>query len=212
MPQQPMPPQGWAPQQPMQQPMPPQGGYPGGPPPQLPQGGFGPPPMPPPQKSSASTMKVLKIVGTVVLGIVVIGGGALLKNIDGGGIPVGDCVDITNASTTRLKWDTATCGTPESDYKVAEQHDGRATCADEYASVEKRGDYVLCMVPDVKVGDCTDDPISSIAVKLECSDPKAELEVTTVVNDSTGDPACTDDADHYQSWNEPALTVCWKSI
>ncbi|MER5389783.1 hypothetical protein [Saccharopolyspora sp. NPDC002686] len=208
MPQQPMPQQGWAPQQPVQQ-MPPQGGYPGGPPLQ---GGFGPPPMPPPQKSSASTLKVLKLVGTVVLGIVLLVVGLIVRSMDGGGIAEGECVNVTNASTVRPQWESAPCGSQESDYKVAEQHDGRANCGEEYASVEKRGDYALCMVPDLKVGDCTDDPITGIAVKISCSAPDASLEVTTVVNDSRGDPACTDEADQYQAWNKPPLTICWKSV
>ncbi|MER7016040.1 hypothetical protein ABT324_31810 [Saccharopolyspora sp. NPDC000359] len=208
-PQQPMPPQQGYPQQaypqqpPMQQPVP-QQGWQGGPPPGYPAG-------PPPQQQGGGGKKALGWVGTVVLAIVVVGGGALIRSFDGGGIAVGECVDVTNPSTTRPEWDKVACGSTESDYKVAKQLDGHATCSSDYDSLEKRGDYVMCLVPDVEVGDCLTAPMLDLSTKVSCSDPDAAQEVTTVANNTSGDAACTDDSEKYLTWNEPPLTMCWKS-
>ncbi|KAA5829487.1 hypothetical protein ABT337_31020 [Saccharopolyspora hirsuta] len=197
------PPQGYPAGPPPQQ-MPPQGGFPGGPPPQMPpQGGA-------PQQGGAAK-KVLGMVGTLVLGIVGVVVVALLRSVDGGGIAVGECVDVTNPSTTRPEWDKAACGSAESDFKVAKQLDGSGSCGDDYDSLEKRGDYVMCMVPDVKTGDCLTAPMLDISTKVPCSDPDAAQQVTAVANNTSGDAACTEDSEKYLTWNEPPLTMCWKS-
>ncbi|MER7083859.1 LppU/SCO3897 family protein [Saccharopolyspora kobensis] len=211
-PQQPVPPQGYpqqppvpAPGYPQQQQIPPQG-YPGGPPPQGYPGG------PAPQKSGVGK-KILGVVGTLGLGIVGVVVLALLRSVDGGGIAVGECVDITSPSMARADWETAACGTSKSDFKVAKQLDGRASCGDDYDSAERPGDYVLCLVPDVAVGDCRTDSPTELQVKVPCTDPDAKHRITAVADNASGPPECAegDPDQYYMVWNEPALTICWKS-
>ncbi|MFB9569489.1 LppU/SCO3897 family protein [Saccharopolyspora hordei] len=188
-------------------PMPPQGGYPGGQPQGFP---GGPPPQAP--KGNGVVQKVLGLVGTVVVGIIVVVVVALLRTVDGGGIAVGECIDLTNPSTTAPEWETAPCGSPQSDFKVAKQLDGMKSCGSDYDSLTKSGDYTMCMVPDVSVGDCLTAPALDISTKVPCSDPDAAQQVTTAVNNSSGEAACREDSEQYLTWDEPPLTVCVKSV
>ncbi len=70
------------------------------------------------------------------------------------------------------------------------------TCPDEYSSVSdggtRRSDgFTLCMVPDVKVGDCMTGNIVGIDQKVPCTDPQASREITVFQPGTAGDAACT---------------------
>ncbi|GAA2819667.1 LppU/SCO3897 family protein [Saccharopolyspora taberi] len=183
-----------------------------------PQGQFGPPP-PAPQKKSSAGKIISGIAGVFVLGLVLLfirlGAGAV-----GSSAPeAGECLNITDASMSSPDWESEPCGSAKSDFVVAKSLSGSESCGDEYSSVSqtrRRGSgYTLCLVPDVKVGDCMKTPLAvGIEEKVACGEPGATEEVTGVASSPAGESECTGDYDVYATFTEPApgRTICMKQL
>ncbi|WP_436493468.1 LppU/SCO3897 family protein [Actinokineospora sp. HUAS TT18] len=192
--QQPPPPFGQQPQQP---------GFPGAAPGQAPSG----------------KGKMIKLIAGIVV-LLVIGGGAFyFFNKSAASAAVGDCIKVKSASATDADVEKIDCGKPDAVFKVAKKLDsGSANCPQDsdYLEYEQTGKssssgFSLCLMVNAKVGEClTDLRDAETAVKVDCGDPKAKLEITTVAEGETEYSACPEDADDGFKYNEPKVVICGK--
>ncbi|CAL99896.1 hypothetical protein A8924_0950 [Saccharopolyspora erythraea NRRL 2338] len=187
-----------------------------------PQGqGFGPPPVPPqPSKGGGGALAAKIISGVValaVVGLILLG----INMVSGSGAPeAGECLNLTNNSTVNPDWEVAPCGSADSDFVIAKQLGGSESCGEDFSEVSKSGrrtsGYTLCLVPDVKAGDCMNIPqYMGLEEKVACGDADANMEILSVENSTAGESACDYDQEfQYIVYNEPApgRTICMKQV
>ncbi|GAA4852301.1 LppU/SCO3897 family protein [Saccharopolyspora rosea] len=146
-------------------------------------------------------------LGALAIGLVIAVGAYFMFST---GTPeAGRCVDVVDAETASPSWELAACGSPESDFTIAEVIAGSARCPDVYATLSQRSGTRLCLVPDVAAGDCLNIPLGvGVETKVPCSDSDAAAQVTTVAHDARGEADCAPDSEQYTVYPEPATTIC----
>jgi hypothetical protein len=215
---------------------PPQGQPFGGPGPGGPAGGFGPgpggpagpggappaayptPPPAPAGKPKKSTFTIIKIV----VGILVIAGGAIAYFVTRGSDPaasnVGDCIKVNVASTTNADIERIDCKSADAAYKVAHTSSnvsedcpgGDESSYVSYTETRSRGsDTLLCLMLNVQEGDCIKQGTSADEI-VDCTSPEATYKVIKVVTGSADPAGCPADTtvDGY-IYTKPPTVQCF---
>jgi hypothetical protein len=192
---------------------PPPGQYP--PPPGQP--GFPPAPPVPPKKSKALWIRL-----AIVAVIVVVGGTLAIISFakSPASSNAGDCLTITEFTTGGDDPVKADCGDPKANVKIAAKLDGASDACpggtqagyDTY-SVSGRSSYKLCLMMNVKEGDCLTDFTSKTKgyMKVACTDPAKDGELVKVVPGQADKSLCEGtEANYAVAYPEPATTMCIK--
>jgi hypothetical protein len=203
---------------------PPPGGQPYGPPPGQP-GNFPPPgtaygpppgtPVPPRKKKRAwLRIGILVVIVAVVVVVAIVATKGSPDNA-----AVGDCLNVKEF-TSSSEPSKVDCTDPSANVKIgARLDDDSATCPrgdyDEY-SVSGSTSYKLCLIPNVKEGDCytnTTNATTEGYKRVDCSDPTAETKVVKIVPGSNDQSVCQDtDATDYRSFSQPASIYCYQDL
>ncbi|WP_027928497.1 LppU/SCO3897 family protein [Amycolatopsis benzoatilytica] len=211
------------------QPMPGGAPYPGQPYPGQPNGGpqpgqppFDGQPVPPPGQTvfpapaPKSKMRfvrlglvLLLVIGGIVAGIVSFTTSPDYAN-------AGECLKITEFKQGANP-DKVDCGDPSANVKIGVRVEGKSdTCpAGNYDRYQVSGgkDYLLCLMLNVKQGDCLKNVKSDTAgyQKVSCTDPAAEAEILKVIDGKADEQACAGtDASGGLTYAEPKTTICVK--
>ncbi|WP_155982070.1 hypothetical protein [Nocardia sp. BMG111209] len=148
------------------------------------QPGYGPPPnypqAPPPRKSRSAGFWIVRIAVLLVLAGIAVGWSVLRDHGHSGDksydtmntAKVGDCVALSGSSFD-VKVAKASCGDPQTIYKVGATSDGSGSCPDpDYESVTTTGGHrntKICLELNVQQGDCVDiDKLSASSKKVDC--------------------------------------------
>lgn len=129
-----------------------------------------------------------------------------------GSVRPGDCVDIGESDESPVT--AAECGSPRSDYEVAEVLDvaDLNRCPDTFA-ITWEGE-TFCVLLDAKQGDCLavyqDDP-SFIPWKVDCASSDNPDQVTKVADIADYASVCSENEGYY-SFIEPPRTVCFAPV
>ncbi|GAB2746489.1 LppU/SCO3897 family protein [Amycolatopsis magusensis] len=189
-----------------------------GPPPGQPDGGFGAPPPPAPKKNKA--LGLLLKIGVPVLVVLVAGVIGILNFVDSPATSnVGDCLNVTqfNSTTEPTKAD---CASPEANLRIGAKLDGSSGACpaggtyDEY-TVSGRGSYKLCLVLNVKQGEC----VANFSAgetgykRVPCTDPSAEVEFLKVAEGVVDEALCEGtEAEKVLTYPQPATTLCFRQV
>gem|GEM_PF-5635073 len=165
-------------------------------------------PPPEPKRNGWKAGVVGGVVFALLVGIGVVG--FRLLAVGGAEVEAGECIHLTDARTGSVEYETVACGSEESDYRVARVVNGSTDCGADYDVVGRSGAYQLCLINDVKTGDClsTGGP-DEFLVKVACDAPRADLEVTAVADTaSTDGHECSMHGENYWVYHEEELTIC----
>ncbi|GAB3716216.1 hypothetical protein GCM10027598_25770 [Amycolatopsis oliviviridis] len=150
--------------------------------------------------------------------VVVIGGGLFLFNyVTGtGSAQAGDCLSVTEFSKAADDPKKIDCGAPEANVKIGARVGGSESCPEgDYDTISMTGrmSYKLCMVINVKQGDCLKGFNSETAgyQKVSCTDPAKDAEVVKVA--SAADKASCEgtEATKVAVYSTPPTTLCFKT-
>ncbi|WP_084143282.1 LppU/SCO3897 family protein [Amycolatopsis taiwanensis] len=154
----------------------------------------------------------------VILGLVVAGGIWYFKSSPATAA-VGDCLNVKefskHADPTKVD-----CTDPSANVKIAVKLDSSGgSCPqgdyDEYSYSRKSTSYRLCLMPNVVEGDCMADFTSDTAgyQKVACTDPRAEVKVSKVVQGVTDETVC-EEFDRYLpvTYSDPKSTYCYTEV
>jgi hypothetical protein len=132
-------------------------------------------------------------------------------------VEIGECVEL-GGTMTAATIDNATCGSPDSNYKVVGKAPTNAECVSDvdqyyYETFDDVEQGALCLDVDWVVGGCMDFPVADDPERVECSSPGFDtvrvveiLEGTTEVND------CASDATSGFSYDERNFIVCVEDL
>jgi hypothetical protein len=161
-----------------------------------------PAPQPPKRKRTGLVIGIVAGALAVLLGVAV----TLVVVLQPKEVQVGDCIDVFDEQASRVE--RVKCGSAESDYDVVgilgyEAED----CPGSFSVVNDGKTY--CVLLDVEVGDCLSTYVEDeLPIKLDCSDPKTEDQVTKV--EPNGDPeAVCAEGEGWYSAETPPRTVCF---
>ncbi|WP_228688243.1 LppU/SCO3897 family protein [Amycolatopsis keratiniphila] len=150
--------------------------------------------------------------------VVVIGGGLFLFNhfTGTGSAQAGDCLSVTEFSRAADDPKQIDCGAPEANVKVAARVGGGESCPEGgYDSVSMSGriSYKLCLMPNVKQGDCLKGYISQTAgyQKVSCTDPAKDAELVKIANVSDEGTCEGTEAKRVATYSTPPTTYCIKT-
>ncbi|WP_245191930.1 LppU/SCO3897 family protein [Amycolatopsis azurea] len=177
---------------------------------------FGPPPGGQPTAPKRSKFGWLRFAIPVL--VVVIGGGLFLFNyVTGtGSAQAGDCLSVTEFSKAADDPKKIDCGAPEANVKIGARVGGSESCPEgayDTISMTGRMSYKLCMIVNVKQGDCLKGFMSETAgyQKVSCTDPAKDAEVVKVA--TTADKASCEgtEATRVATYSTPPTTLCFKT-
>ena len=189
------------------------------PPPSGQPGQFGPPPGPPfgptgqPVRKRRFPLWLMIVLPIVVIALGVLSVVSFMKSP--ASASVGDCLHVTEFTTTGADPTKIDCADQNANVKVAVKLDSSSsTCPtgdyDEY-SVSGRSSYKLCLMINAHDGDCFADVTSSTAgyKRVACTDPTAEIEFVKIVTGQADEAACEGvKIDGAVTYSEPATTMC----
>jgi len=152
---------------------------------------------------------LLLVVGGIIAGIV-----SFTTSPDHA--KVGDCLKVTQFKD-RTTPDKVDCTDPGANVKIGVRIDkAGATCPDgdyDQYSVSGSSDYLLCLMLNVKQGDCLKNVKSKTDgyVKVPCTDPAQEAEIVKVIDGQVNQDACQGTgATGAATYSEPKTTICVK--
>jgi hypothetical protein len=155
----------------------------------------------------------IRLVVSIVVGLVVIGGAIYTWTTSAKGAQEGDCIVFTNADQNDATADQIDCNDPRGIRKVAKRLDsGDASCPqgdyDEYYQPGSGG-FKLCLMLNAKEGDCLknleDDQKTE---RIACGGPDVEVKVAKMVSGTADENAC-DPETLPLVFSEPATTFCF---
>jgi hypothetical protein len=198
-------------------------GQPYGPPPGQP-GAFPPPgaaygpspgtPVQPPKKRLWLRIGIVVVIVAAIVVVVVVATKGSPDNA-----AVGDCLNVKEFTSSSEPSKVA-CTDPSANVKIgARLEDGSASCPqgdyDQY-SVTGSASYKLCLIPNVKEGDCYTNTTNSTTEgykQVDCTDPSAETKVVKIVPGNIDQSVCQDtDATDYRSFSQPASIYCYQDL
>ncbi|GAA3026757.1 LppU/SCO3897 family protein [Actinokineospora globicatena] len=202
--------------------LPPQPGYGQAPPPphgQQPVGFPAAPPQVDPPAKRGSGKKIFRIV-VLLVAVVGIGIAAFAYFTKSAATAsVGDCIKVNKDTSDDADVEKIDCASQEAVFKVGKKLDsGAATCPSEsdyleYEESSRRGNsggFSLCLVLNVKKGDCLSDLDSPAKTKkIACG--THQIEILDVVDGKVDEAACGEDANLNFKYDEPKLTICTKA-
>ncbi|OXM53585.1 hypothetical protein CFP75_06685 [Amycolatopsis alba DSM 44262] len=177
---------------------------------------FGPPPGGQPTAPKRSKIGWLRFAIPVL--VVVIGGGLFLYNhfTGTGSAQAGECLSVTEFSRTADEPKKADCGAQEANVKIGARVAGDESCPEgDYDTISMSGrmSYKLCLVVNVKQGDCLKGYLSKTAgyQKVSCTDPAKDAEMVKVAAVSDQATCEGTEATGVATYSTPPTTLCIKT-
>ena len=125
---------------------------------------------------------------------------------------VGDCISITNNSTTATEGDPMDCSSPKAVYKVFQTFDAKTECASEYTSYTEElvsgGTAFLCLAPNFQQDSCYNDVSTSPYKWVDCTSPDATFKVLQRVDGQDDEMLCGETAEQFITVPDPKTLYC----
>lgn len=157
---------------------------------------------------------VLALLAAAALAVVMSGCSAIddATKSDVAKTKVGDCINITDNSTTATEGEPADCSTPQAVYKVHQSFDEKTECAsNEYTSYTEElptgGTTFLCLAPNFAQDACYNDVGSSPYKWVDCSSADATFKVVQRI-DGENDELLCDNGEEFITLSDPKTLFC----
>ncbi|MET8875950.1 hypothetical protein [Nocardia sp. NPDC004604] len=125
---------------------------------------------------------------------------------------VGDCINVTDSSSTATKSEPVDCSSAKAVYKVFQTADKKLDCAAEYTTYTE--DLVsgskayMCLAPNFKQGSCYADVGTNPYKYVDCSASEATFKVVKRIDGQADELLCGADATSFVTVPDPKVTFC----
>ncbi|WP_330252047.1 hypothetical protein OG874_39035 [Nocardia sp. NBC_00565] len=125
---------------------------------------------------------------------------------------VGDCINVTDSSSTATKSEPEDCSSAKAVYKVFQTADKKIDCAAEYTTYTEDlvggGQAYMCLAPNFKQGSCYADVGSNPYKYVDCTSGEASFKVLGRIDGQTDELLCNADATSFVTVPDPKTTFC----
>ncbi len=125
---------------------------------------------------------------------------------------VGDCINVTDSSSSATKSAPEDCSSPKAVYRVVKTADQKLECAAEYTTYTEDlvsgGKAYMCLAPNFKKGSCYADVGANPYKYVDCSSAEASFKVVQRIDGEANELGCGADATSFVTVPDPKVTFC----
>lgn len=129
---------------------------------------------------------------------------------------VGECINVTDSSSSATKSEPVDCSSPKAVYKVFQTADKSIDCAAEYTTYTEDlvsgGQAHMCLGPNFKQGSCYADVGTNPYKYVDCASSEATFKVIQRIDGQADELQCGADATSFVTVPDPKVTFCLGAV